>query len=114
MKDDFTLKDLVVDFDASNFASAFGLKSERAKEIHDIFKGIIREFSQKQSWSASEILKIAADRNVVSGFKEVAFIIYLLGFRVGEDTLAQVVLGTVEEKALSMPLKSIKRKKYVN
>ena len=109
----FTMKDLVVDYSASNFATAFGIEEVRAREIAGILDKIANEVRMQPTWSPAQIFKKAADVNLAMSPKEVAFVTYLVGCRVGEDTVYQGAMKKFTEM-VQPPFPPIKKGKYVN
>jgi hypothetical protein len=112
-KDKFTLKDLVVNYKSDSLADAFGVTKERAEQLAGELEKIFIELQLQPTWSVSRFFKRAADLNIATDAREVAFITYLVGCRVGEDTLKNKSLKNLEKLIVSA-LPPVRKGKYVN
>lgn len=105
----FTLKDLIVDYDAPSFHQAFKIEERRGKEI---VSEIEKEIVSLKNWDASMVLRKLAEKGTARNEREVAFVTLLVGCHVGE----RMLLTNLKEKAEFSLAAMMKKKesKYVN
>jgi len=99
----FTLKELLSSEDTNSIGVAFGIKEKRGVEISNKLDDVFKTLNMKSTWSAKEMLVETALQNIAKTAREVALVAYLIGCRVGENTVAQDLVTAMS--GLKLPKK---------
>jgi len=95
--EEFTLKDLLVDPTANLFTDAFGIERKRGTEITDKLNTMWEVMRKEATWSAKGIFIEASLQGLALNAREVAFVTYLIGCRIGEDTVYQDAVDIIKK-----------------
>jgi hypothetical protein len=88
-----TLKDLIVSFEKETFHECFGIKLKRGDIILEQLDKIIKRIQKKSTWKPAELLKEVTKKEVAHNFRETAFVVFIIGCYIGEDTAYQNLLS---------------------
>jgi len=108
-----TLKDLMSSYRADTFHECFGLTDERGLEIVIMVEHIIQEVHKLPTWSPAKLLRKIADAEITDNYRETAFVVFLVGCHVGEDSVYQTVISEALLKN-AIPKKKGDGDDYVN